>query len=365
MWDQEKLFTKGDDYFDSLLKDIDAACVSIEIEVYIFRFDGLGNKLLGKLGQAVSRGVRVRLHIDGAGSQEWTAKRVQEVQSLGINVKVYRSIEGWVLRILRRWPHHKPLFRYNNRRNHRKIFLIDSTVAYVGSFNVTDEHLESAYGKNAWIDLGVRLTGAELVHLQYVFERLWSRWRWDQEGPDLPRSLVRLNDTRESRKNLILDLIRRVRSAQKRVWIVTPYFVPHSSILKAIQLTAWSGVDIRVIVPRKSDVRVMPWLARMFFPKLLQFQVRIFEVPDRFLHAKMIFIDDWIVLGSSNLNHRSFFLDFEVDVKLTRESEISEAEEFVRSLMDRSDEVHFETMGRLGFFRWLMAKWLMRLRYWL
>ncbi len=365
-WAREQVFQNGDDYFQSLLEDFRRAKSRIDVEVYIFKLDSLGEKILEELRAAAARGVQIRLQVDGLGSPGWTRALVREVRRTGIQVRVFRSIEGWFFKLLRRWRHSGSVFRLLNRRNHRKIVVIDEYIAYLGSMNITNDHLPSEKGPSAWHDVAVRVEGDEVDKLRQAFQRVWYDWQWKSgAGSDPETSLVRVNDSYIRRSRLHKDLISRLLSAQKRIWIVTPYFVPHPSMYRALQIASCAGVEVKLIVPRISDIRFMTWIARIFYPQLLDANVHVYEFLPRILHAKGIIIDDWMMVGSSNMNHRSLFLDLEADVVLVGEQAMRDLELFFETTVSQSRRMRIEDLRTWNVFPKMVAKLLLLVRHWL
>jgi cardiolipin synthase len=132
--------------------------------------------------------------------------------------------------------------------------------------------------------------------------------------------LVRLNTRRALRRENYLDLLVRILGAKRRIWIENAYFVPDGALIRALKVAAESGVDVKIVVPAISDVFFIPWVTAAFNLGLLRAGVKVFEYNKGMMHAKTVLIDDWGLVGSSNLNHRSLFHDLEADLVLADES---------------------------------------------
>jgi cardiolipin synthase len=140
--------------------------------------------------------------------------------------------------------------------------------------------------------------------------------------------------------------------AKNRIWLMSPYFVPDYSTLKALRLAAWSGVDVRILLPQKNDIFMMKLANRVFYSYLLRSGVKVFEYCPTTLHAKVLAIDDWIVLGSSNRNHRSLIRDLEIDIVLTHEESYRSVEKQFRIDLAQSEEIFLsQWSGRAWFYR--------------
>lgn len=327
-WIEEHLFFDGDAFFSDAIAAINSAENSIELESYIFSNDTLGEAVAAALCAAARRGVNVRVLVDGIGSPDWEARWGNDFRESGACCRTFHKLpwrsmwteigssnrleEGWLDRL-----------RNLNRRNHRKLFLVDSKVAWVGSMNVSSVHLRSVMGEKTWRDTGLRVKGEAVELLSLAFERSWLPWR--KRGGlrkkalwRYPSNVVRLNSSSRLRRRNYRDLVKRLRSAKERIWLTTPYFVPNGELLEALSAAAAQGADVRILVPILSDVFFMPWVTAAFVFGLTKAGARIYRYRPSVLHAKTLLIDDWATVGSSNFNHRSLFHDLEVDVVLTK-----------------------------------------------
>lgn len=328
MWTFEQIYSDGDGFFDALTGACRSARTSIDIETYIFQRDALGERLASELTAAAGRGVAVRLVVDGVGSIGWISHFGERMTRAGVRYRVFHRMPWDTVRRARpfaSWMTRLPmLFRSVNRRDHRKLYLFDRETAFAGSMNVSATHLDSVMGAGkGWRDLGVALRGPGCASLLEAFEYTWRRHRWLPVPKTRSRRLtqaadgsVRVNTTRKLRRHNFRDLLRRIDGAAKRVWITTPYFVPNGPLLRSLEAAAGRGVDVRILVPGPSDVFFMPWVAAAFEIGLLRAGAKMFRYTPRVLHAKSLIIDDWMTIGSSNMNHRSLFHDLECDVVL-------------------------------------------------
>jgi cardiolipin synthase len=211
-----------------------------------------------------------------------------------------------------------------NLRNHRKILVVDGRVGFTGGMNVADTETTEFSGDAAWRDTHMRFEGSAVRVLQRVFAEDWCYATTNElpasdayfpvptttggevvqivsSGPDLDAFAIH---------KVFFTAINR---AESRVWLTTPYFLPDDSILSALVSAAMRGVDVRVIAPARSDSRLVDLAARSYFPDLLTAGARVYEYLPRFVHAKTFVIDDDVaIIGTANLDNRSFRLDFEV-----------------------------------------------------
>lgn len=336
-WKNERLFFDGDTYFQDIFDHIKKARTSIDIESYIFEPDPLGRALEKALIDASQRGVRVRILVDGIGASSWIDRRDPNLESAGIEIRIFHPIKTANLfsHLMVDLGLRKPNLRAKgslmsrlNRRTHRKICLIDSEIAWVGSFNISSLHCFKYAAHEAWRDTGVAVEGGALNELKQTFDYVWSlshnthgeRYWLERFGTKKIQktsfSLLRLNTSRKIRWKNLYQLSMRLRRANARIWITNAYLAPSGPIIRRLIKAARRGVDVRVLVPSRSDVFFMPWITRSYYNVLTKSGVKIYEYLPRFLHAKVVMIDDWCIVGSSNLNRRSFLHDFEVDVVL-------------------------------------------------
>lgn len=373
IWQETELFHSGDLFLANLLSYIHEARVSITLEFYIFEIDEISEQVLRALREAVVRGCYVQLLVDGVGSLFHLEAIRRRCAEDGIEFRVYHALPGFF-----EWFQTTPnLLRRANRRNHRKVVIIDDQVVFLGSFNMTRVHYEQAMGTIAWRDSGVRLRGAPVESLKAAFQLAWSRSKTitllasdpEKIKPTLEvilkwQSHVRLNVNENIRRQLYKDLRRRILMAEKRVYIVTAYFLPKRAIARALTKAAQRGVDIQIITPGPSDVPLVKWIADQVTAKLLSSGVRLFEFQPRILHAKYMLIDDWASIGSFNLNHRSLLHDLEVEAVLTEAPHLQNlSAQFLKDLSQSEPlDVLLYQHGR--WWKRTLAKFLFRLRYW-
>lgn len=325
-WAEEEIFVSGDVFFESLFRRIAQARKRVWIESYILRHDAVGVKLLDLLAQAAGRGVSVRLHIDAIGSQEWLSRRLSAYADAPFEIRVFNAP-----RFSKLWDGLKRFNRFTlrrafarmNRRNHRKLAIIDDNDAYLGSMNMCAEPVERIYGASAWRDTGVRVRGEGVLLLAASFDEVWQRQaRVRTRRGEERLALILDKSTWLRRMRAHRALLRELRRARSRVLITTAYFVPERRLRARLRRAAERGVRVEIIVPGKSDVFFLPWVSRLFFKRLMDSGVRVFEFQERMIHAKTLLFDDKALVGSSNLNNRSLYWDLEVDVWLTKPESI-------------------------------------------
>ncbi len=312
----ETLISDNRLWFRSITHAIDHAKKIIELETYIFAPDRVGNAVFLALLRAARRGVKVRMVVDGFGSLDWL-RQVDINLPEHFELRVYHPIPfaGGRLDDFR-LSQIANAFLKINRRTHKKIMLVDRHTAFIGSHNMWEQSL-------SWYELGLHITPSYPDILK-VFDYSWRRSRTFPElklsegrykhyrDTEEDGNVYTLNVKRKQRVQQIKKLQTRISNAEHHVWVMTPYFVPPIRLVKAMCVAAQSGRDVRVVLPKKIDHPIMRLVAKYYYPRLLRCGVKIHHYTHRVLHAKAVMVDDYALLGSANLNHRSFLHDLEI-----------------------------------------------------
>lgn len=367
-WQTEQLITDANDYFALLSRDINLAKQSIDLNFYIVRLDFLGKKIIRALKHACQRGVEVRLLMDGVGSAEDAEKIATQLNKFGAQVQIFRPM-----------PFAPKLFRWSseqgsglqkllhflmniNQRNHYKLAIIDKKIIWSGSFNISSDHLPILQGGKGWRDYGVRLTDERTDDIQHCFDALWST---ANKRPMLSRwNRFRTNLSIPMRIFYNKLMLFRIRYAKQRIWISNAYFAPSHSVIRALIKARKNNVDVRIIIPSISDVALFPAISRAYYRKLLKNDICIYKYQHRVLHCKVMLIDQHCWIGSTNLNHRSFYHDLELDVDLEKEATIETIEHELLFDMSQSRLLDLTNYPRYSLAM-LKAYFLRLFRYWL
>ena len=304
------------DYIDRLVQDIDAARHHVNLLYYIWRPDALGRRVVDAVLRAQRRGVICRVLVDAVGSKTllkspWS----QQMRQAGAEVRAMLPVRLWRRKLARM-----------DLRNHRKIAVIDGRIAYAGSHNlVVEDYGHRRAGK--WIDLSSRLIGPIVAQLQIVFLEDWEfesdeRLEFLELFPS-PRRVGEVaaqvvptgpNHPSDSFQRVLLAALN---SAQRKIIMTTPYLVLDEPTMVALSMAADRGVEVLIVIPRRSDHPLVGAAGRAYFEQLMEAGVQIHRCHTGLLHAKTITIDDALaLLGSANLDIRSFYLNFEVNVLL-------------------------------------------------
>lgn len=309
-----ELLVGGEQTYTQLLEAIAGARHHLHVEYYIVEPDHTGLAFRDALVERARAGVRVRLLMDAIGSARIGKAFLAPLREAGAEVAFFHPAH---LRFVTR-----PRV---NLRNHRKVVVVDGELGFTGGINLCDDQ-DARYCRAAFHDLHLRLEG-EVVHwLQLAFLEDWHyatgvALRDAQLWPSLANGKL-LAQVLTSGPDSPVEAIHRVKveaihQADRRVWLVTPYFVPGEAARMALTSAALRGLDVRVIVPARSDSRIVSACARSYYDELLAAGVRVFEYQPSMLHSKALLVDeDTCVVGSANFDHRSFRLNFELSVLL-------------------------------------------------
>ncbi len=367
----QRLFLTPEEYFAGLIADIDQAQTTIVLEVYIFELGIVGNRLLEALERATARRVRLQVLIDGVGSYRDADAIATRLDTPECALRVFHPLP-WDFALYRRalssgrgLSRILHLFASLNHRDHRKLCIIDSKIAWLGSYNITDDHFnyrEAAGAGDYWHDTGLRVTGPVVDSLATNFTQVWQR----KTGSRSKRSLYFLSSGEiAQRRRRKLQLAQLLGLAQQRIWITNAYFNPTARLLKTLKAVATEGKSVRLIVPARTDVVFFPLLARSYYADLLQAGIQVFEYDRRVLHSKTMIIDDQALVGSTNLNYRSLFHDRELDLLTDDPDIVATLESRYEQDIGNSTEI---TLLNPRKHPWLIRSvgWLARfLRYWL
>lgn len=367
-WESELFLCDSKQFFESLLQDIHHAQHSVALATYIFQNDILGERVIAALIAAKQRNVEVKVLFDGFGSWHDAKAIAVELEQHGIEVKIFHPLP-WDLanhhRALRQGTWVGNLIFYLlkvNQRHHAKICLVDDRILWCGSLNITADHLTIGDGGRGFHDYGTRTSGVAVEGVAEAFAGFWV-----QKRPRLGRGLFKYYWTNVSalaRRKKNKMIIEKLKQAQDRIWIINPYFSPPHSIIRALRRSADRGADVRIIVPKKSDVGFFPVLTSTYYHELLKHGIRVYEYLPNILHAKLLIADDFFLLGSTNFNHRSMLHDLEFDIVLSAADSTQNAVDQFREDLTQSQEITVNDLKLMGFRRfWGSILWL--LRYWL
>lgn len=313
-----ELLIDGAATFGSIFEGMDEARDYILIQFYIVKDDGLGRRLQSKLISRAREGIRVLFLYDEIGSSMLPRRYLKELEDAGVQVFNFHSRKG-------------PRNRFQiNMRNHRKIVVVDGHTAWVGGHNVGDEYLDGGPDFARWRDTHLKIEGPAALAVQLSFLEDW-HWATDTI-PELdwtPRHITRdgvdvlvvPTGPADELETAQLMFIHAINSAQERIWIASPYFVPDEAVMAALQLAGLRGVDVRILIPDSPDHLLVYLAAFSYFDQAKSTGVKIYRYTGGFLHEKAMLVDDSVAaIGTANFDNRSFRLNFEITAMVADEA---------------------------------------------
>ena len=305
------LLIDGDATFESILEGIASAQSYILFQFFSVSPDRIGNQVKDALIVKAEEGIRVYFLYDEIGSHTLTKSYINDLREAGVEVYAFNTRKG----ISNRFQ--------INFRNHRKVVVCDGKFAWIGGHNVGDEYLGRNPKFGHWRDTHIRIEGPAVLPIQYSFIQDWF-WASNVKLKDLvwmptpssssdKKMLIIPSSPADKLETAALMFHHAINSAQKRIWITSPYFVPDDAIMSALQLAGLRGVDVRILIPDKPDHLLVFLAAYTYFEDAAKTGVRFFRYTDGFLHQKVMLIDDHIAsVGTANFDNRSFRLNFEI-----------------------------------------------------
>lgn len=347
-------FPTGEEYLEDLLARLEKAQKFIFLEYYIASKGQIWDRICKVLAERAADGVEVNLILDDFGSMmTMPPEEIQALRQKGIWVQMFNPVHHYVNRL------------YFNYRDHRKIAVIDGDVAYTGGANLADEYANLIVRFGYWKDCGLRLEGEGAWGFTRQFMHLWLRMGgelrdpWDtyrpcggSSGSDLCQPLVDGPDNNPV--NTVEDTYQQlIGSANRYVWITTPYLAIDEPMIHTLSIAADSGVDVRLMLPGIPDHKFAYMVAQSYFGELLEHDVKIYTYTPGLLHAKSVVADGEVgFVGSVNMDYRSFQLHFECGA-LFSGSAVTAVQEDMNRTMEKSRQVTMES--------WKKRKWYVKI----
>jgi cardiolipin synthase len=312
-----QMLENGEALYPEMLKAIRNAKSKVYLSSYIFDDDDTGDEFISVLSEAQNRGVDVRIVIDALGEYMSRPRIGKKLKKLGLNFARFNPITLI------------PPAIHINLRNHRKILIVDSLLAFTGGQNIGDRQLAKAKdNKHRVVDLHFQITGKIVDELERTFLRDWHSTYGKKDlvafkptNPNLTQADIwcRLvldgpNEHLDRLNDLLIGIIS---AAKKRVWIMTPYFLPRTDIVSSLVGAKLRGVDVKILLPEKSNIFMVNWATQNILPYFIEKDINIYFQPAPFIHTKALIIDDnYSLIGSANLDERSLRLNFELGVEV-------------------------------------------------
>lgn len=346
-----QLLIDGEAAFAALFEALQGAQRTILLQFFIIRDDALGRRLQQLLLARAAAGVKVHVLYDGIGSHALPRPYIDALRAGGVQIHAFPTRGGLFNRF------------QLNFRNHRKIVVVDGQIGFLGGLNVGIEYLGQKPPLAPWRDTHVEVRGPVVASLQEAFAEDWF-WACHQLPPlllphkqDEPGVLCQViaSGPADPQETCSLLFVEAIQAARERVWLSSPYFVPDEAVSAALRLAVLRGVDVRILLPARPDHRVVYAASSLYAFEALRAGVRIFRYQPGFLHQKALLIDQSAcLLGSANLDNRSFRLNFEVSL-LTLDTAFAEQvasmleEDFSRSReLVNADRRNLHRLQQLG-----------------
>ncbi|WP_437883014.1 phospholipase D-like domain-containing protein [Pseudomonas sp. LRF_L74] len=312
------LLVDGNSFYPQMLQAIAEARHCVALELYLVEDGRCSEMLIAALEEAAGRGLAVRCLFDGFGSLGLGSALRKRMADAGIELRLYNPIR------LRRWLR-------NLYRDHRKIMVIDEHLAFIGGAGSTDEFWSPERPQSDWHEVMARVQGPLVQHWRLLFDYQWraSRerlpWKPQHEpgqarlpsSPAIGQGMGRLAYANARQHfDIVQSLLRSIRQAKQRVWLATPYFLPSWKVRRALIRAARRGVEVKLLLTgRRTDHPPVRYAGQRYYPRLLRAGVRIYEYQPRFLHLKMVLVDDWVSVGSCNFDHWNLRFNLEANLE--------------------------------------------------
>jgi cardiolipin synthase len=347
-----ELLVDGERFFPAMLQAIEASKQFLLVEMYLIESGKVANRFIDALIAAVGRGVQVFVLLDDFGAMGLVKKDRLRLTRAGARLTFYN-------------PLHYGTLRRNLFRNHRKLLISDYQTAFVGGTGITDEFDEKASGRRAWHEVMMRISGPNVLDWCDVFKHTWDQWapqpltfpdqiEFPQGGSQAGHVAV---SGRFGSPEIQRSFVKRIHTAERRVWMATAYFVPSWKLRRALRFAARHEVDVRLLLPGEhTDHPGVRHAGRRFYGRLLRAGVRIFEYQPRFLHAKVLLCDNWVSIGSSNVDRWNLRWNLEGNQEVQDTDFAEEVQSLLQDDFMESEEFVLE--------QWQKRSWVSRLQEW-
>lgn len=360
------LLRDGAEAFPVMLEAIDDAKRFISLETYIIQPDTIGTRFRDALTAAAKRGVEVRVIYDSIGAFETNAAFWKPIHEAGGQTLEFHNVASW----RHFWPSQM------NKRNHRKVLIVDGEIGFCGGINIHDEELPESEGGANWRDNHVRIAGPAVAELHALF---LDTWKYENGPPaggrhlehvseDQGEEIIRIAATDALLKRRVIHkaYLRAIRSSRRSIYLWNPYFIPDRRVRRALKKARARGVDVRVIVPARGDIAAVQFASRFLYARLMRAGIRIFEWREHVMHAKCGVIDGiWSTVGSFNLDHRSLVHNLELNAMIYSESFGSEMEEVFQRDLEHCAEVDAHGWRYRSLLDRVLESFFYLFRYWL
>jgi len=332
---EASVISSGIDAYNELTQLIESAKKDIYLTTFIFADDNVGRSLLELLKRKVEKGVSVRILLDSLGSIWGRTPSFKEFKNSGGKI-------GYFMPLI-----HLPFRGRSNLRNHRKIVIVDSEKSILGGMNIAKEYMGPTSNSDRWIDLGIKISGPSVHDLVSIFAKDW-KFATKEDLKPLPPHV----DAESGKHKLQIvasgpdvlgdplydSILTLIYKARKRIWVSTPYFIPDESLAKALQLASQRGIEVRILIPKKSN-HFLADLARGTYMRQLDSSGCHISFLPKMIHAKAFLVDeDYALIGSANFDMRSLLYNFEIGTFITSKDGIRSLEDWFKRYLNETTE---------------------------
>lgn len=347
------ILNNGVETFTEIIAELEKARHFIHMQYYIFDDDIIGNRIVETLTKKAEQGVEVRIIIDDVGGWQLKNSFFKKLRNSGVQVETFLKVRF-------------PMFTSKvNYRNHRKIVVVDGTVGFLGGINIADRYLYGMKDYGIWRDMHLRIEGDAVLAMQEIFLTDWYFVRQEEltdqkyfpavapAGDKLVQVVASGPDS--DWPAIMMGYLQAIASATKYVYIATPYFMPNEPVLMAIKAAALGGIDVRLMIPEKSDAEFTHLCSRSYIKELLAAGVKVFFYQKGFLHSKLLVVDDLVLsLGTANMDFRSFEHNFEVNAFIYDREKTTEARYIFLDDLNDSRQIYNDIWK--GRSKWMKLK---------
>lgn len=349
---RSRVLKNGGETFREMMNELSKAKHHIHFQFYIIRHDATGNQFKQVLMDKARQGVKVRVIYDWVGCVWLDQQYITDLKDAGVEVVSF-------------FPVIFPFLNNKlNYRNHRKIVVIDGKVAFVGGLNIGDEYISKSQFFGFWRDSHIRIEGEAVYLIQNIFIKDWffvtnENIVGDDYYPHLEERLgdeliqIASSGPDSDWESIWQMYFTIIATAQEKIYITSPYFIPDDSINMALKTAALSGIDVRILLPARPDHKIVFWGSRSYIQELLEAGVRFYLYQPGFVHAKILLVDGVVAsIGTANVDIRSFQHNFEVNAILYNSNSVYKLEEdFFNDLLDSKELTLEEHLRRPWHFR--------------
>lgn len=360
-----RVLKNGSEAFPRMFEAIEGATRTINLEFYKIMADRIGWEFARRLVQKQEEGCAVRIIYDAIGCIDTEQRYFDYLRDGGVKILEFHPLLPFTSRHWGWW-----------QRDHRKLLVVDGRIGFVGGINLTDEYAGVESGGLGWRDTDIMIEGPAVRELQKLFVSTWAHETGEQLAgeaffpplKEVGEVSIRVLGSRErrNRRTIRKAYLQGIKNSKKKVYIANAYFVPDRGILRALKNARKRGVDVRLLLPDKSDVPAVKYASNALYSRLLRWGVKIYEWQGTVLHAKTAVIDGiWSTIGSYNIDRRSFTHNLEVNIAIYDAKVGEEMECMFLEDIKNSKEINPQDWKRRPLKQKVLERIFYSLRYWL